>query len=280
MQAVLAALPEAKWVSWEPDTRDNARAGAVLAFGEPVEAQYRLDQADVDPEPGVGLPVSHPASLRLLREFGARRKVSPEKPEMNRLYVVEGSPTPTGAIADHRLSLRSSQIEGFARAVAAAVGVAVEGGVGHAWVAPIASDLRRAGAQRARDRRRVAAAGRARDRARDQRGARRRRHDGRLHAAGRGLAARRDRRARGARRRDAGRHGRGAGDPGRQPGLRRRRPTSTSPRRSTRCRCASTTASTSTRRPSAATGTCRPRTRSRAGATCARSTARSRSCSR
>ncbi len=57
---------------------------------------------------------------------------------MNRLYVVEGSPTPTGASADHRLAIRSSAIEGFARAVAAGVGVGVEGGVDHEWVAPLA----------------------------------------------------------------------------------------------------------------------------------------------
>ncbi len=70
---------------------------------------------------------SHPASLRLVREFASRRKVSGERPEMNRLYVVEGSPTSTGASADHRLALRSSEIEGFARAVAAGLGVAGRG---------------------------------------------------------------------------------------------------------------------------------------------------------
>ena len=147
LHAILAGLPEAKWLSWQPDTRDNARAGAVLAFGEPAEPQYRFDKADVILSLESDFTVSHPASLRLLREFGARRKVSPEKPEMNRLYVVEGSPTPTGSIADHRLALRSSQVEGFARAVAAALGVPAEGGVGHAWVAPIANDLKRAGAR-------------------------------------------------------------------------------------------------------------------------------------
>jgi len=65
---------------------------------------------------------------------------------MSRLYVVEGSPTPTGASADHRLPLRSSEIEGLARAVAAGVGLPVAGGIDHAWVAPIAADLERAGA--------------------------------------------------------------------------------------------------------------------------------------
>jgi molybdopterin-containing oxidoreductase family iron-sulfur binding subunit len=62
---------------------------------------------------------------------------------MNRLYVVEGTPTPTGASADHCLPLRSSEIEGFARSVAAGLGLAVEGGsAAHApWVDPLVKDL-------------------------------------------------------------------------------------------------------------------------------------------
>ena len=147
MAAVLAAFPGAKWVSWEPAGRDHARAGAVLAFGEPVEPQYRFDQADVVLSLEADFVSSHPASLRLVREFASRRKVSGERLEMNRLYVVEGSPTSTGAAADHRLALRSSEIEGFARAVAAGLGVAVEGGVEHPWASPIAKDLKRAGAK-------------------------------------------------------------------------------------------------------------------------------------
>jgi MoCo/4Fe-4S cofactor protein with predicted Tat translocation signal len=147
MAGILEAFPEAQWVSWEPAGRENSRAGAALAFGEPVEPQYHFDKADVVLSLEADFVASHPASLRLVREFASRRKVTPEKADMNRLYVVEGSPTPTGASADHRLALRSSEIEGFARAVAAGLGVAVEGGAAHAWVAPIVKDLARAGAR-------------------------------------------------------------------------------------------------------------------------------------
>ena len=38
---------------------------------------------------------------------------------MNRLYVVESTPTITGARADHRWSMRAGQVEAFARALAA-----------------------------------------------------------------------------------------------------------------------------------------------------------------
>jgi molybdopterin-containing oxidoreductase family iron-sulfur binding subunit len=147
LAGILAAFPRAKWTSWEPAGRDNARAGAVLAFGEPVEPQYRFDRADVVLSLEADFVSSHPASLRLVREFASRRKASAEKPEMSRLYVVEGSPSATGASADHRLALRSSEIEGFLRAVAAGAGLGVEGALAHEWVAPIAKDLKRAGAR-------------------------------------------------------------------------------------------------------------------------------------
>ena len=146
-EALRDELPEARWVSWEPADRDNVREGAKLAFGEAVEPQYRFENADVVLSLEADFVTSHPASLRLVREYASRRKVDVAKPEMNRLYVVEGSPTPTGASADHRLAIRSSAIEGFARAVAAGVGVAVEGGVDHEWVAPLAKDLKRAAAR-------------------------------------------------------------------------------------------------------------------------------------
>ena len=44
---LLARFPSAKWHQWDPASRDNARAGSTLAFGEFVDAQYRFDQADV-----------------------------------------------------------------------------------------------------------------------------------------------------------------------------------------------------------------------------------------
>ena len=100
-------------MSWEPADRDNVRAGATLAFGEAVEPQYRFENADVILSLEADFVSSHPAGLRLVREYAARRKVDPLKPEMNRLYVVEGSPTSTGASADHRLALLDNRINAF-----------------------------------------------------------------------------------------------------------------------------------------------------------------------
>src|SRR5262249_38088264 len=44
---VLGRYPDAKWHQWDPASRNNVRVGARLAFGEFVDVQYRLDQADV-----------------------------------------------------------------------------------------------------------------------------------------------------------------------------------------------------------------------------------------
>jgi molybdopterin-containing oxidoreductase family iron-sulfur binding subunit len=73
-----------------------------------------------------------------------------DRKEMNRLYAVESTPTLTGAKADHRLPIAASDIESFARQLAAAV--ATENApappssagpldVGR-WIAAIAKDLR------------------------------------------------------------------------------------------------------------------------------------------
>jgi molybdopterin-containing oxidoreductase family iron-sulfur binding subunit len=47
IRAILALYPQAKWHVYEPVNRDNVMAGAQMAFGQPVETQYRFDAADV-----------------------------------------------------------------------------------------------------------------------------------------------------------------------------------------------------------------------------------------
>ena len=67
---------------------------------------------------------------------------------MNRLYAVESTPTNTGAMADHRLRMRASDMESFARALARELGLAVAAGPALApsvppeWVAALARDLK------------------------------------------------------------------------------------------------------------------------------------------
>jgi MoCo/4Fe-4S cofactor protein with predicted Tat translocation signal len=151
MEAVLARFPKARFHSYDAAGRDNTRAGAVLAFGEVLETQLHLDKADVILSLEADFVGEGAASLRLIREFARRRRPAHEGGEaatnppatMNRLYVVEGTPSLTGASADHCLAVRSSEIEGLTRAVAAGLGLAVEGASSaHAdFVGPLVKDL-------------------------------------------------------------------------------------------------------------------------------------------
>jgi molybdopterin-containing oxidoreductase family iron-sulfur binding subunit len=132
---LLEQFPGAQWVQYEPVSRDNVTIGAELAFGEPVNTVYRFDQAEVVLALDADFMSTMPGSLRYARDFTSRRKVrfGSEAAAMNRLFVVESTPTITGSMADHRLALRPSQVEAFTRALAAALGIAVEVPTAMAW---------------------------------------------------------------------------------------------------------------------------------------------------
>ena len=116
----LDANPQAKWHVYEPISRDNVYQGAKLAFGEPVETRYNLSKADVIVSLDADfLYAGFPGSTRYTRDFAARR--NPDA-NMNRLYVVESTPSSTGMKADHRLPMRAGDIEGFALELAKQLG--------------------------------------------------------------------------------------------------------------------------------------------------------------
>src|SRR5271157_5067706 len=123
IHALLTRFPSAKWHQFEPCGRDAAREGSRLAFGEYVSTVYRLDQADVVLSLDSDFLSSGPGSLRYARDFADKRRISDRQSTMNRLYVVESTPSATGAMADHRLPLRASEVEAFAFVVADGLGV-------------------------------------------------------------------------------------------------------------------------------------------------------------
>jgi molybdopterin-containing oxidoreductase family iron-sulfur binding subunit len=137
MAQIQSAFPEAKWIAWEPAGRDRIYEGARLAFGEPLEPRYAFDRADVILSLEADFLGSGPAQPRAVRDFASRRGV--EKP--NRLYVVESTPTLTGARSDHRRPRTPAEIEAFARSVAAAVGALPGGPSGDEFASAVAKDL-------------------------------------------------------------------------------------------------------------------------------------------
>jgi len=140
--AFKAMYPQANWHVYEPVNRDNALEGAKLAFGEPVDTQYKFENANVVLSLDADfLNSGFPGNVRYIRDFAKRR--DPDG-EMNRLYVIESNPSPTGAKSDHRLPVRSVEIEGLARSLAAALGVghgSAGSSVADKFIHAVAADL-------------------------------------------------------------------------------------------------------------------------------------------
>jgi molybdopterin-containing oxidoreductase family iron-sulfur binding subunit len=124
--ALLQQYPSAKWVQYEPVSQDNVLAGAQLAFGVAVNTVYSFDKAKVVVALDADFLTAMPGSLRYARDFATSRKVraGSSPATMSRLYAVESTPSLVGASADHRVPMKASQVETFARALAAALGVA------------------------------------------------------------------------------------------------------------------------------------------------------------
>jgi MoCo/4Fe-4S cofactor protein with predicted Tat translocation signal len=151
LRQLLAALPAARWHQWDPASRDHARAGARLAFGDYVDVQYRFDRADVVLALDTDPIDCGPGALRYAHDFASRRR--PERADrMSRVYAVESMPSLIGSKADHRLKARAREVESVARQIAARLGVVgADAGVqplqGSAaqiadkWIAAVAADL-------------------------------------------------------------------------------------------------------------------------------------------
>jgi MoCo/4Fe-4S cofactor protein with predicted Tat translocation signal len=108
--------PQAKWHVYEPVNRDNVLEGAKMAFGQPVETRYDFSKADVIVSLDADfLSAGFPGNVKYIRDFASRR--NPDSGNMNRLYVIESTPTATGAKADHRLPMRATDVEGLVKSL-------------------------------------------------------------------------------------------------------------------------------------------------------------------
>ena len=132
MKELLALYPSAKWMQWEPIGLGR-REGVRLAFGAYANPVYKFDQANVVLAIDADFFCMGPGNVRYARDFASRRRVRDGQMEMNRLYAVESTPSATGLKADHRWPLRPSEIEPFARDIAAAVGASGATTTGGKW---------------------------------------------------------------------------------------------------------------------------------------------------
>jgi len=153
LEGLLKLFPNAKWAQYDTHGGDNIREGVRRAYGENRSVFCDFTKADVVLSLDADFLCSGPASVRYSKDFASRRRVRKSeadgiKPEqMSRLYAVECTPTVSGASADHRLPVLSSQVESFARALAAELkvpGTPAPGSLTETaklWLAPLVKDL-------------------------------------------------------------------------------------------------------------------------------------------
>ncbi|MFL6712756.1 MAG: 4Fe-4S dicluster domain-containing protein [Sulfurifustis sp.] len=140
-------LPHAGIHVFQPLARDSVYAGSGIAFGAALEPIHHFERADVIVAFDDDFLGSPPAQVRHAREFANRRGSGGTGGIMNRLYAIEPVVSLTGAMADHRLALRASEIESAARVFARALGIDVPtageiDASARRWMAAAAEDVR------------------------------------------------------------------------------------------------------------------------------------------
>jgi molybdopterin-containing oxidoreductase family iron-sulfur binding subunit len=137
--------PQSKWHQYEAVNRDHFHAGSIAAYSQHVSTVYDFAKANVILSLDSDFANSGEASARYARDFASNRRIRDGKKAMNRLYVIESSPTATGSMADHRLAMGTPAIELTVLQIAAALGIQVSGatasGTPSDWVQAVVKDL-------------------------------------------------------------------------------------------------------------------------------------------
>jgi molybdopterin-containing oxidoreductase family iron-sulfur binding subunit len=118
-QRLKAVMPEAEWYEYEAVSADNVRLGSELAFGSAYRPQYTLERANVILSLDADFVGAERTGIRMSQGFIQGRR--PDTGQMNRLYVIESAYSMTGAMADHRLALRSELVKAVAAALDASL---------------------------------------------------------------------------------------------------------------------------------------------------------------
>ena len=122
-----------KWFHFGAVSDDNARTGSKEAFGKAVRVNNHFDKAkiiislDADFMGVDATAVGNAVAFAKTRDADASA-LGKDDAFMSRLYVIESQHTVTGAAADHRMSVQSSQIGGFLAALVAAIDGRKKGG--------------------------------------------------------------------------------------------------------------------------------------------------------
>jgi molybdopterin-containing oxidoreductase family iron-sulfur binding subunit len=144
-----ARYPKAIWATYEAVSDENRTAGIRAATGQDLDVLLRFDRAAVILALDADPLLTDPEMIRHARGFADGRRAGASGGTMNRLYVVEGVYSVTGAMADHRLRLESRQIAPFLAALATRLAPPEAGapagagmpGIDTRWIDALAKDL-------------------------------------------------------------------------------------------------------------------------------------------
>ncbi len=144
--AIRARYPNATWVAYESVSDENIYQGIEQATGAALRPLYHFDKARVILALDADPLQTESDNLRNTAGYASGRRVLGTHSSMSRLWVVEGVHSLTGANADHRLRLASSQIGQFVSALGARLGVlgmsgTMPAGIDAASVAALVDDL-------------------------------------------------------------------------------------------------------------------------------------------
>ncbi|MFT3711106.1 MAG: TAT-variant-translocated molybdopterin oxidoreductase [Archangium sp.] len=130
-ERLLAKLPQAKIVRFDPLAPDNALQGAQLAFGPGARQHVDLSKASVIFSLDSDFLVSGPDHLAHSLAWGKSRAVESREDaaKMKRLYVAESVFSTTGTNADHRVRMSAGEGLSILKALAAALGQGDAAGV-------------------------------------------------------------------------------------------------------------------------------------------------------
>nr|WP_216856409.1 TAT-variant-translocated molybdopterin oxidoreductase [Acidisphaera sp. S103] len=141
--ALKQRYPEMRWHRWDPVSRDAVRAGAIMAYGQPVEIVPKLDATDLLVTIDSDLLDSAPGHLRFARDFAARRNPA-RTDRMSRSYAIEPMPTLTGVAADDRFVTSPRDLVRIVPALAATVLRGETPSDMPGWFAPLVADMKAA----------------------------------------------------------------------------------------------------------------------------------------
>ena len=112
MGELFKKFPKARVYGWSPCAGDGLATVRDLDAGA----------ADLIVSVGSDFLLDQPGSLRFMRQFAARRRVQDGQTKPNRLYVLEGTPTITGTMADERLAAPPDRVAAVLRRVGGYIG--------------------------------------------------------------------------------------------------------------------------------------------------------------